>query len=81
MVYILHDSSLVVCFSNISTYFVYSEINVWFSEVRFCPFLARWRVGIDSFLVLVFAATRSEMALRSVLLIRIGNQNLEIKYI
>ena len=31
-----------------------------------------------SFLVLAFAATRSEMALQSVLLIRIGKQNVEI---
>ena len=33
------------------------------------------------FLVLVFAATRSEMALRSVLLIQIGKRNVEIIYI
>ena len=32
----------------------------------------------DSFLVLVFAATPSEMALRSVLFFRIGKQNVEI---
>ena len=32
----------------------------------------------NPFLVLVFAATLSEMALRSVLLIRIGKQNDEI---
>ena len=38
-------------------------------------------VGHDLFLVLVFAATRSQMALRSVLLIRIGKLNVEIKYI
>ena len=41
-------------------------------------FPARWRVGCDSFLVLVFAAMRSEMALRSVLLIQIGKQNVKI---
>ena len=35
----------------------------------------------DSFLVLVFGTTRSQMALRSVLLIRMGKQNVEIKYI
>ena len=46
--YILHDSSLGVCFSKRSH-------------------TARWRVGQGYILVLVFAATCSEMALGSVL--------------
>ena len=59
-------------------------MNISHRQLPFChlfpPFPARWWVGRDTFLVLVFAATRSEMALRSVLLIRIGKQNVEIKY-
>ena len=43
-----------------------------------CFLLDGGRVGRDSFLVLVFATTRSEMALSSVLLIRIGKQNVKI---
>ena len=47
-------------------------------SLLFSPFHSRWRVGRDSFLVLVLAATHSEMALQSVLHIRIEKQNVEI---
>ena len=44
--------------------------------------LPRYAAGRLPFvLVLVFAATRGEMALRSGLLIRIGKQNVEILYV
>ena len=36
-------------------------------QVRFRPLNGRWRVGPISSLVLVFAATRKEMALQAVL--------------
>ena len=46
-------------------------MNISHRQAPFCPlfrpFLARWQVNRDSFLVLVFAATQSEMALWSVL--------------
>ena len=43
-----------------------------------CFLLDGGRVGRDSFLVLVFATTLGEMPLWSVLLIRIGKQNVKI---
>ena len=38
-----------------------------FRKLPFPPFPARWRVGHDYFLILVFAAMRSSLALRPVL--------------
>ena len=77
-VHIGHDSSVGVCFAKRSG--IHRIGNRHFAILS-PPFPERWRVGPDSFLVLVFAATCSEMALGSVLLIRIGKQNVEIKYI
>ena len=63
-----HDSNVGICIAS---------ARVPFAKICFCPFLARWRVGRNSFLVLVFAATRSEMTLQSVLLI---NSNRKTKF-
>ena len=48
-------------------YFELAIAIVVFAKVHFPPFLGRWRVSRDYFLVLAFPATHSEMALRSVL--------------
>ena len=67
--YILHDSSLGLrgLFLEYITVFLRKVKSMsGFSQVRFCPFPGRLRVSRDYFLVLVFAATRSEMALQSV---------------
>ena len=62
LMYINHEISLGVGFSKTSRIALH---RFGFGIRHFRPFPAKWRVGQDYFLVLVFAATRSELALRS----------------